>query len=276
MAAEEFDLAGIQALKLNAYKKEYFKPMIVSKASFVMLFHRLDLVGAKKSFIAIFFKKESDAQVAFKTVKKGKLHLMKRTALATVKVAKGEKGEDTVTLEVKKGALAPDVIMSEGQALFTSIKMGLKVVGASESGSEDVDKGTKKEEKLDKKEEKLDKKEEKRDERVAKRKKIRENIAKMKVAEGKATKKQLLTLVDKYEGILETLTIEAKASEDGIDETEQKEIDELTTSLNELKATVAKREDKKTRKLTTKERETIVSNMDKMDQKLQQILAKLG
>lgn len=269
MAAGEFDLAGIQALKLNAYKKEYFKPMIVSKASFVMLFHRLDLVGAKKSFIAIFFKKESDAQLAFKTVKKGKLHLMKRTALATVKVAKGEKGENTVTLEVKKGALAPDVIMSEGQALFTSIKMGLKVVGASESGSEDVDKGTKKEEKLDKKEEK-------RDARVAKRKKIRENIAKMKVAEGKATKKQLLALVDKYEGLLETLTIEAKASEDGIDETEQKEIDELTTSLNELKATIAKREDKKTRKLTPKERETIVSNMDKMDQKLQQILAKLG
>jgi hypothetical protein len=205
MAKEEFDLAGIQELKINAYKKEYCKPAIVGKAKFAMLFHRLDLIGAKKSFIAVFFNKAAEAQVAFKTVKKEKLHLMKRTALASVTIGKGDDGKQEVTLEVVKGALAPDTIMSEGQELFTSLKMTLKVTGASED-SVDVDKGTKKEDRLDKKEERRDDKAEKQEgkaeekaKRAAKRKQMKNGIDKMDGAIGQADPSKLDANVAKYE-----------------------------------------------------------------------------
>lgn len=273
MAAEEFDLAGIQALKLKDHLKTSCKPVQVTKSKFVLLLDKIIVGGRPNMFLPIFFKKPTDAQKAFKKLKKDGLHLLKHTALAKMSVE-----GDLVTLDVLKGALALDTIQAKGQKLFNSDIGGLnlKVVGAKETSSNSsetsTDDKTKKEEKKD---EKAQVKAAKRAKRAEKHDKMLEGVKKLDSVKGKAPKETMDKNIQKYETALAALIEEAKA--DGvIDAEEQAKIDELTNALNDLKAAIAEGGGKKTRKLTTKERETIVSNMDKMDQKLQQILAKLG
>ena len=276
MANVEFNLQDIQDMKMNAYVKAQCKPAIVKKAKLVLLFNKLDLKGAKKSFIAVFFTKPTDAQKAFKKVKADGSHLMKHTALATVAHGVGTDGKPEVTLDVVKGALGVDLIQTAGLSLFNDkIGMGLKVVGAAgadasadtaETSADTVDaaaddKGTKKEANKAK--------------RAAKQAKMKEGVAKMDAVKDTASADKLAGNIAKYEAALAKLIEEAKADGE-VDADEQKGIDELTTALNDLKAGVSKGDGAKAKKLTPEKRAKMSENMKKMTERLDAIMAKLN
>ena len=280
MASEDFDLGAIKELKYNAYVKQQCKPAMVLKGKSAVLFSKCDLIGAKKSFIAVFFNKPGDAKKAFDTVKKNKDHMIKRTALVSVQHGKGAEGAE-VTLTILKGGLTADTIMVEGKELFENkIKMGLKVVGAtsdSAEGSADnaeasaEDKGPKKEGEQGAQGNRAEKKAK----RAAKHAQMQEGVAKMDAVKGKAPKEKLQGNIKKYEDALAKLIEEAKADGE-IDAEEQAKITNLTKALEELKTAVESGAgEQKTKKLSVEERAKINENMNKIDEKLQKIMAKL-
>jgi uncharacterized membrane protein YebE (DUF533 family) len=286
---EEFDLGAIKELKFNQFKKENLKPSIIKKAKAAVIFSRLDLKGAKKSFIPICFNKPADAKKAFEAVKKGKLHLLKRTALVSVSHGKGADGGPEVTLDILKGGLAAETILSEGEELFmNTIKMGLKVTGVAEDVEETAETATdagdaaaqntgndaaaNTEDDTTKEDGLLEKKKGKR---AGDYKKIGAGIEKMDGVKDKAPKEKMNANIEKYEAALATLIAEAKA--DGVvDAEEQAKIDELTNALNDLTDAVTQGENAPKKKLTPERREKMNENMKIMSDRIAAIAKKLN
>jgi hypothetical protein len=129
MAKEVFDFNAFKELKLVDYKKQHAKTQIVKKAKAALVLIKYDLGSKKKQSLIIPFKKMDEAVLAYKELKSNKkIHLVKFTSL--VKVIQGQK---EVTLEIKKGGLAADVIQTELQELFDKVVMlGLNVTGTSD------------------------------------------------------------------------------------------------------------------------------------------------
>lgn len=277
MAKEEFDLEAVKGMKFNQFKKENLKNAVVKKSNFAVIFSKLDLVGAKKSFIPYFFKKRADAKDAFEKIKGNKGHLVKRMAFVSVTHGAGDDGAE-MTLDIIKGGLAADTIISEGQELFTNtLKMGLKVVGASESNSETAE--TSSDEKTDdkdtKKEERQAKRAEKKAKRAEKREQMKAGIDKMDGVKDKAPKEKLNANIEKYEAALATLVAEAEADGE-IDQEEETAIAELTNALNDLKEAVAQGGDTPKKKLSKENREQMNANMKKMSDRIAAIAKKLN
>lgn len=276
MGQDAFDFDELKGQKYTEYKKVTCKVNKVKKAKGGLVVRKFDLSNKKKADLFIPFMKAKDAMLAYKALKKDKkIHKVKDTALVSVACVKGE-----VTLDILQGGMDATAITDGISQLFADMTLNLTVTGMP-STEEDGDNSDTEEtsETSTAPETSTDeddtKKEDKKTKRAAKRAKMREGVAKLDSVKDKASKDKIEANIEKYETALAAVIAEAEA--DGkVDEDEQKEIDELTKALNDLKEEVAKGGDKKTRKLSKKERETIVSNMGKMDQKLQQILAKLG
>lgn len=278
MAAGEFDFDAFSTGKFNDYKKVTLKDQVLGKSSSCLILTMIDVGTQKKIGVLIPFLKEAGAKAAFETwkaIKPGKSKIKKATckaAVAKMATTKGDNGLD-VTLTITKGFKNPKKIETALAPLFVILNKKLTIVGGSvdESTSgtpESSTDGSTTETTVDPA---------KKAKRVEKRAKILEGIGKMKKAkaQGKISIKQINAQIEKYDAILANLMIEAE--EDGtIDESEKEGIEAVVKAIEGLKKDLKNAVDKKTRKLTTKERETIVSNMDKMDKKLQQILAKLG
>lgn len=275
MPKEGFNFDELKALAYNDYVKKVCKKTKVDKAKGGLIFRKFDLSNKKKADLFVPFLKEKDAILAFKALKKDKtIHLVKNTALVSVL----RKKED-ITLTILQGGMTADDVKSGVGSLFTNMKMNLTVTGESSSDEENSDSSQANTEDSGK-DEKLAKKAAKKAARAEKRYKMLEGIDKMKKAkaQGKISVEQINTQIEKYDGVLNRVIQEAE--EDGkIDEVEKGEIQEVVTAIEELKSDLKNTIEgggKKVRKLTEEERTKIVSNMDKMDQKLQQILAKLG
>lgn len=275
MAKEGFDFDALKGLAYNEYVKTTCKKNKVEKAKGGLVVRKFDLSNKKKANLFIPFLKQKDAILAFKALKKDKtIHLVKNTALVSV----FRKKED-ITLTILQGGMTADDVKSGVDSLFANINMKLTVTG--ESSSDEVGSDSSETSTEDSgKDEKLAEKAAKKAARAEKRYKMLEGIDKMKKAkaQGKISVEQINAQIEKYDVVLDRVTKEAEA-DGNIDEIEKGEIEEVVAAIKNLKndlENIIEGGEKKTRKLTPKERETIVSNMDKMDKKLQQILAKLG
>jgi hypothetical protein len=302
MGKEDFDFKKFSEGTFNNYKNITLKDQALGKAKYGLALTLITIGSKKKIGALIPFLKEAEAKEAYEVWMDMKPSKLKKgtckAAIVKLSTIKGDNGLD-VTLEITKGVKNPAKIKEALQPLFTILKKKLTVVGGSEdetpsetsagsstapeteetSSEASVGSSTAPEISETSTDDKDTKKEERQAKRAAKRAKMREGVAKLDGVKDKASKDKIEANIEKYETALAAVIAEAEADGEGdnkIDEDEQKEIDALTNALNELKAEVAKGGGKKTRKLTLKERETIVSNMGKMDQKLQQILAKLG
>lgn len=108
--------------------------------------------------------------------------------------------------------------------------------------------------------------------RKAKREKIKENVGKLEQATGTANPDKIRENLDKYKQVLEQLIEEANA--DGVvDQQEQDEIDALHNNIENLEQQIGKLEQPK---LTPQRRAKVQENVQKIDQRLQEMAEKLG
>ncbi len=275
MADKGFDFKELSDCKLLIYKKTYCKRAVVKKAKGAIIMLDYRLAGKKIPCVMVTFKKPAEAAKAFKDLKKNKEHLLKKTGLCKVDIAKGADGNPEITVDIKKGGLSPSALKAKGADLFdNTLKMKLIVIGGAEEGTEEsaesdssANEGTNEENGGPDNEKKVI--------RAAKIKKMNENIGKMDKAVGTAPKEKLNANVEKYEAALATLIKEA--NEDGnVDEDEQAEIDNLQNALDALKANIEKGEGAKVKKMTPERKAKIKENMDKINARLEAITKKLG
>jgi len=297
MAKEDFDFQKFSDEAFNNYKNVTLKDQALGKAKYGLALTSITIGSKKKIGALVPFLKEAEAKAAYKVwmdMKPDKLKIATcKAAVVKLSTTKGDNGLD-VTLEITKGVKNPAKIEIALQPLFTILKKKLTVVGGSEdetssetsagsstgpeteetSSEASVGSSTAPETEETSTDDKDPKKEERQAKRAEKRAKIRDGVAKLDSVKDKASKDKMEANIQKYETALATMITEAEADGE-IDADEQKEIDELTKDLNKLKGDVAGR-GPKTKKLSLEQREQIVTNMEKMDQKLKKILEKLG
>lgn len=134
MADLDFDFEALKALKINQYKKEHLKPALFKKCKGAIIFTDYKMAGKKTPCILVPFKKGPIAAKTFKTVKKNKEHLLKKTAFASLSFTVTEAGKTLVTIELKKGGLTAEVLTAKAAQLFGEIKMEYKVIGLPDEG----------------------------------------------------------------------------------------------------------------------------------------------
>ena len=139
MANADFDFDAFRSQKFAEYKKKDIKPAIVRKAKAGVIFTDYKLAGKKIPCVFIPMKKVPEALNLFKQVKASKEHILKKTALVAVTIGKADDGSEKITLEIKKGGLSRDFILSKGTDLFeTTIKMKLDVLGGADAPAEET------------------------------------------------------------------------------------------------------------------------------------------
>ena len=132
MAQSTFDFNEFKDKKLNAYLKEYCKPVMVRKAQAGIVFVDYKMAGKKIPCVFIPIKKKPEAMNIFKQIKKDKEHLLKKTGLVAVQVSKGADGKEAISLNIRKGGLGVETLQAKGSKLFESaIKMKLTVQGGA-------------------------------------------------------------------------------------------------------------------------------------------------
>ena len=280
MADKGFDFKELSESKLAIYKKQYCKPAIVKKAKGAIIMLDYRLAGKKIPCVMVTFKKPAEAAKAFKELKKNKEHLLKKTGLCKITIAKGADGNPEITVDIKKGGLSPGALKAKGADLFdNTLKMKLIVIGGAEEGTEENEEETTADADATGKEgtkEDAPANDEKKANRSAKIQKMKDNVGKMDKAVGSAPKEKLNANVEKYETALTQLIKEANADGE-VDREEQAEIDELKTALDALKANIEKGDgDAKAKKMTPERKAKIKENMDKINARLQAITKKLG
>jgi hypothetical protein len=313
MAKEDFDFKKFSGRTFNNYKNVTLKDKELDRAKYGLALTSITIGSKKKIGALIPFLKEAEAKAAYEiwmNMKPDKLKIGTcKAAIVKLSTTKGDKGLD-VTLEITKGVKNPAKIETALQPLFTILKKKLTVIGGSEEGTSEssvgvstapetegtsseasvgsstapetsetssetsVGSSTAPETSETSTDDKDTKKEDRQAKRAAKRAKMRDGVAKLDSVKDKASKDKMEANIQKYETALAALITEAEA-DDKIDAKEQKEIDELTNALNELKAEVAKR-DKAPKKLTLERREKMNENMNKINERLEAITKKLG
>lgn len=139
MADQDFDFEALKALKINQYKKEHLKPAIFKKSKGAIIFVDYKMAGKKTPCVIVPFKKGPIAAKTFKTVKKNKEHILKKTAFAALDFSATDEGKTLVTITLKKGGLSADMLTAKAAKLFGEIKMDYKVVGMPEDGETSSD-----------------------------------------------------------------------------------------------------------------------------------------
>lgn len=282
MAKDNFDFNSFKGKKLNVYKKEHCKPNDVRKSKGGIVLIDYKLAGKKTPCVFIPFKKLPEAQKVYKQIKAEKEHIMKKVAYVEVNVATGADGKEEITLEVKKGGVSPDLLISKGADLFEGgIKMALKVIGSA-TGTEVEEESTEEEvvEDTSKTDTTVDPKvkAEKKGKRLGAYNKIKDNTVKLEGAVGKVDNTKLEANIIKFEDALDKLITEAEADGE-IDADEQAMIDEIQGKLDALYKSMEASESGETpqgKKLTPEQRQKINDNMTKINAKLDAILSKLG
>jgi hypothetical protein len=140
MAKEIFDFEKFSSLALKDYKREYAKAKVIKKAKAALIVNKYAFASNKtKHTLIIPFKKMDLAVLAYKAIKADKnIHKATWTSLVKVTHGKDTAGKDEVTLEIKKGGLAGELIQTELQELFDKVVMlGLNVVGTSDHAVEE-------------------------------------------------------------------------------------------------------------------------------------------
>lgn len=279
MAKEDFDFQKFSDGTFNNYKNITLKDQALGKAKYGLALTSITIGSKKKIGALIPFLKEAEAKVAYKIwmdMKPDKLKIGTcKAAIVKLSTAKGDNGLD-VTLEITKGVKNPAKIEEALQPLFTILKKKLTVVGGSEdetSSETSVSPSTAPETPETSRDDKDTKKEERQAKRAEKRAKIRDGVAKLDSVKDKASKDKMEANIQKYETALATMITEAEADGE-IDADEQKEIDELTNGLNELKTAVTEG-GTKTKKLSPKQREKITANINTINDRLADIMKKL-
>jgi hypothetical protein len=132
MGDHDFDFEALKALKVNQYKKEQLKPVLFKKCKGAIIFTDYKMAGKKTPCIIVPFKKLPIAAKTFKTVKKDKEHLLKKTAFASLAFSVADTGKTLVTISLLKGGLSPEVLTAKAAKLFGEIKMDYTVLGIPE------------------------------------------------------------------------------------------------------------------------------------------------
>ncbi len=132
MADKEFDFNELKELKIAQYKKTHLKPAIFKKCKGAIIFVDYKMAGKKTPCVIVPFKKENIAAKTFKSVKKNKEHILKKTAFASLEFGATPDGKTLVTIELKKGGLGAEMLTAKAAKLFGEIKMEYKVVGLPE------------------------------------------------------------------------------------------------------------------------------------------------
>ena len=271
----ELTYTNLKDMDKSTFAKLFKKPAIWKKAKAVVFLAKYKCTNGKVPLVAVPFKKYTDAAKCFKDeVKKDDNFTAKLTLLAAFEWKKVLDGNLQGIVSPMKGGLNLDYASIYGKELFSMIKVGFDVEGATgEFESEDLKEVSEAagENLSDKK---VTKEVEKKNKRKAKLAKISENLGKFEKAIGRV---QLIELQEKladYKKYLELLT--AEANEDGnVDEEEQTEIDRLKNYIATIENSLQESQESTGTPLSSMQREQMFNGLDKMEKYIDKVLKKL-
>lgn len=271
----ELTYTNLKDMDKSTFAKLFKKPAIWKKAKAVVFLAKYKCTNGKVPLVAVPFKKYTDAAKCFKDeVKKNDNFTAKLTLLAAFEWKKGLDGNLQAIVSPMKGGLNLDYASTYGKELFSKIKVGFDIEGATgEFESEDLKEVSEAagENLSDKK---VTKEVEKKNKRKAKLAKISENLGKFEKAIGRV---QLIELQEKladYKKYLELLT--AEANEDGnVDEEEQTEIDRLKNYITTIESSLQESQESTGTPLSSMQREQMFNGLDKMEKYIDKVLKKL-
>ncbi len=116
MDEKDFNFGEFRELKFTKYEKEYCKAAVVRKSKAALIFLDYKLAGKKTPCVVIPFKKFPEAFSAFKLAKATKESTStKKIGLAKVTVGKGTDGKEEITVDLVKGGISPEMLISKGE-----------------------------------------------------------------------------------------------------------------------------------------------------------------
>ena len=271
----ELTYTNLKDMDKSTFAKLFKKPAIWKKAKAVVFLAKYKCTNGKVPLVAVPFKKYTDAAKCFKDeVKKDDNFTAKLTLLAAFEWKKVLDGNLQGIVSPMKGGLNLDYASIYGKELFSMIKVGFDVEGATgEFESEDL-KEVSEAAGEDLSDKKVTKEVEKKNKSKAKLAKISENLGKFEKAIGRV---QLIELQEKladYKKYLELLT--AEANEDGnVDEEEQTEIDRLKNYIATIENSLQESQESTGTPLSSMQREQMFNGLDKMEKYIDKVLKKL-
>lgn len=130
--AEELSVDSLQGMKKAEFIKAFKNKAAWKKAKSVIIFVDYKLDG-KKTTVAIPFKKEAEMKAEMKRIKKEKIHLLKKTGAGYINFESSADDGLKAIIELKLGALKPELLQTKGTELFGRINALLEVVMAADA-----------------------------------------------------------------------------------------------------------------------------------------------